>query len=186
MEFEHEFDVSAPVGRVYAYLLNMDSVAACMPGAELSEHVDADTFRGKVRIKVGAITVGYDGTATITERDPGRRTATLAFDARERGGGGSARATARMSVEPTEAGSRVKLTTDVAVAGRVATFGRGILEDVSRRLVEQMADCIRSNLESGDAPVEAAPGAPISVLRLLAAVLRDRGRRLFGRPPVAR
>ena len=195
MEFEHEFDVAAPPDRVYAYLLDVNSVALCMPGAELSDQVDGDTYRGRVRIKVGAITVGYEGTATITARDPDRRTATLSFDAKERTGGGSARATAAMTVEPTESGSRVRLTTEVAVAGRVATFGRSILEDVSRRLVTQMADCIRHNLEredaeAGDAESATAgagsPRAPrgeaISLFRILGAVLRDRVRRLFRRP----
>ena len=195
MEFEHEFDVSAPPDRVYAYLLDVNSVALCMPGAELSDQVDGDTYRGRVRIKVGAITVGYEGTATITARDPDRRTATLLFDAKERTGGGSARAAAAMTVEPTQSGSRVRLTTEVAVAGRVATFGRSILEDVSRRLVTQMADCIRHNLEredaeAGDAESATAgagsPRAPrgeaISLFRILGAVLRDRVRRLFRRP----
>lgn len=160
MQIQNQFDVAAPPDRVYAFLLDVNRVVTCMPGAELSEVVDPTTFKGRVRIKVGPITVSYNGTARITERDDAARAATLAADGRETTGPGSARATARMTVEPGENGtSKVLLDTDFTVAGRIANFGRGVMEDVSKRLVSQMADCIKSNLES-EAPEEtAAPPA---------------------------
>ncbi|MBO0704832.1 MAG: SRPBCC family protein, partial [Candidatus Dormibacteraeota bacterium] len=135
MQIENSFEIAAAPDEVYRFLLDVNRVAACMPGAELSEVVDPDTFKGKVRIKVGPITVAYNGTARITERDEAARRAVLSADGRETTGPGSARASATMTVEEADAGSRVLLATDFTVAGRVANFGRGVMEDVSRRLV---------------------------------------------------
>src|SRR6266511_4065123 len=99
MKMENQFEVAASPDRVYAFLLDVNRVVTCMPGAELAEVVDPDTFKGKVRIKVGPITVAYNGTARIGERDEANRSATLTAEGRETTGPGSARATARMSVE---------------------------------------------------------------------------------------
>lgn len=148
MEIENAFTVNAPPDRVYDFLLEVNNVVACVPGAELSEVVDADTFKGKVRIKVGPVTVSYNGTARITQRDPAARTATLQAEGRETTGSGSAQATTTMSVREEGEASVVTFTTDFTVVGRIAQFGRGIMEDVSRLLVGQMGECIRTKLES--------------------------------------
>src|SRR5215471_2777933 len=125
MQIENEFEVLASPERVYAFLLDVNRVVTCMPGAELSEVVDPTTFKGRVKIKVGPITVSYNGTARIADRDDASRTATLQAEGRETTGSGSARATARMSVEnAADAGSRVGLATEIHVAGRIANFGR--------------------------------------------------------------
>jgi uncharacterized protein len=159
VEIENQFEVTASPDRVYSFLLDVNRVVTCMPGAELSEVVDPNTFKGKVRIKVGPITVSYNGTARISERDDAARAATLQAEGRETTGPGSARATAHMSVVDAGGGaSTVKLVTDFTVAGRIANFGRGVMEDVSKRLVSQMADCIKANLEAeAEAEAEAAP-----------------------------
>jgi len=158
MQIENEFQVAASPDRVYAFLLDVNRVVTCLPGAELSEVVDPTTFKGKVKIKVGPITVAYNGTARIADRDDANRVATLQAEGRETSGPGSARATARMSVAGDGDGpSTVKLATDFTVAGRIANFGRGVMEDVSKRLVAQMADCIKSNLEAEAAPAPSAP-----------------------------
>ena len=159
MRIENVFEVAAPPDTVYAFLLDVNRVATCLPGAELSEVVDPTTFRGKVKIKVGPITVAYNGTARIAERDEAGRVATLEAEGRETTGPGSARATARMSVLDAGGTSQVRLETDFTVAGRIANFGRGVMEDVSKRLVAQMADCIKANLEVIE-PAPAATGAP--------------------------
>lgn len=152
MEIENSFTVAAPADRVYSHLLDVNNVVRCVPGAELSEVVDADTFKGKVKIKVGPVTVSYNGTARITNRDAASRTATLTAEGRETTGSGSANATTTMSVaEDGPSSSVVTLATDFTVVGRIAQFGRGIMEDVSRHLVGQMAGCIRATLEAGDA-----------------------------------
>jgi len=209
VQIENAFDVAAPPDRVYAFLLDVNQVVHCMPGAELGEVVDPETFRGRVRIKVGPITVAYNGTARISEKDEGARTAVLSAEGRETTGPGSARATATMSVVESVGGSTVKLTTDYTVAGRVANFGRGVMEDVSRRLVGEMADCIKSHLEAPEAapagaepatgppagpmagPAEPAPARapatappraakPVNALSLFFSVLWERIKRAFG------
>jgi hypothetical protein len=148
MQIENSFAVRAAPDRVYEFLLDVNNVVSCVPGAELSEVVDPNTFKGKVRIKVGPVTVSYNGTARITSRDAEARRATLEAEGRETTGSGSAQATTVMAVAPDGESSTVTLTTDFTVVGRVAQFGRGIMEDVSRHLVGQAAECIQSKLEA--------------------------------------
>ncbi len=198
--------MAAPPERVFAYLLDVNKVAGCVPGAELSEVVDPSTFKGKVKIKVGPVTVAYNGTARIVNRDDSTHSASIEAEGRETTGPGSARATAHMSVVPDGVGSTVKIVTDYNVAGRVAQFGRGVMEDVSRRLVGEMAACIAANIEaeephspstagatSRDGPGAAIPSTsasaparapatakPVNAFGLLFSVLWARLRGLFG------
>ena len=158
MQIENSFTVKASPDRVYEFLLDVNNVVGCVPGAELSEVVDPDTFNGKVRIKVGPVTVSYNGTAHITSRDAATRTATLKAEGRETTGSGSAQATTSMAVAEDGDVSKVTLTTDFTVVGRVAQFGRGIMEDVSRHLVGQAAECIQAKLEApAPSAAEATP-----------------------------
>jgi len=192
MQLENSFQVSAPPDQVFAYLLDINKVVGCVPGAELTEVVDESTFKGKVKVKVGPITVAYSGTARIAERDDAGRSATLEAEGRETTGPGSARAKAIMKVEAEGTGSLVKVTTDYSIAGRVAQFGRGVMEDVSRRIVNDMAACIKANVEGqeptpaaveGGAPVEApAPmtAKPVNAISLFFQVLWSGIRKLFG------
>jgi uncharacterized protein len=198
MQLENSFQVGAPPDQVFAYLLDINKVVGCVPGAELSEVVDPTTFKGKVKVKVGPITVAYSGTARISERDQASRSATLSAEGRETTGPGSARATAQMRVESAGEGSLVTITTDYHVAGRVAQFGRGVMEDVSKRLIQDMATCIQNNLRdsvvepkdersAAEARVAAKPepasaAAPqINAFALLVHLVRVRLQRLFGR-----
>ena len=166
MQLENSFQVGASPDRVFGYLLDINKVVGCVPGAELTEVVDPSTFKGKVKVKVGPIAVGYSGTARISERDDAARRATLSAEGRETTGQGTAKATATMTVEASDAGSTVRIVTDYHVAGRVAQFGRGVMEDVSKRMVNEMAACIKANLEAAPA---AAPSAPAGSPEALAA-----------------
>ena len=199
MQLENSFQVGAPPDQVFAYLLDIDKVVGCVPGAELTEKVDPTTFKGKVKVKVGPITVAYNGTARISERDDAKRVATLSADGRETTGPGSARATATMQVEPSGEGSVIRIATDYHVAGRVAQFGRGVMEDVSKRLIQEMASCIQANLSagstmdqapSGPAAASSAPASPqatmhtaqpVNALSLFWHLVKVRFARLFGR-----
>ena len=197
MQLENSFQVSAPPDRVFAYLLDVTKVVSCVPGAELTEVVDASTFKGKVKVKVGPITVAYNGTARIAERDEASRTATLTAEGRETTGPGSARASATMTVHTAGEGSRVEIVTDYHVAGRVAQFGRGVMEDVSRRLINDMAHCIQANVEADEsrdddvaaaverseetAPRQVATVKPVSAFGLFWHLVKLRLARLFGR-----
>jgi uncharacterized protein len=158
VQIENSFAVKAPPDRVYEFLLDVNSVVSCVPGAELSELVDPNTFTGKVRIKVGPVTVSYNGTARITARDAATRTATLEAEGKETTGSGSAQASTVISVGVDGDGSTVTLATDFTVVGRVAQFGRGIMEDVSRHLIAQAAECIQSKLEGPPAGASLPPG----------------------------
>jgi carbon monoxide dehydrogenase subunit G len=200
MQLENSFTVGAPPDKVFAYLIDVNKVVGCVPGAELSEVVDPTTFKGKVKIKVGPITVAYSGTAKIVDRNDAQHTATLEAEGRETTGPGSARAKALMSVDADGAGSTVKIATDYNVAGRVAQFGRGVMEDVSRRIVNDMAACIKANVEaaepagggsSGGSSVGGGSGAsadpapvvtakPINAVSLFFKVLWSGIRRAFG------
>jgi hypothetical protein len=195
MQLENSFQVSAPPDEVFAYLLDINKVVGCVPGAELSEVVDESTFKGKVKVKVGPITVAYNGTARIADRNDAERSATLSAEGRETTGPGSARATAQMRVQTAGEGSVVTITTDYHVAGRVAQFGRGVMEDVSKRLIQEMANCIQANLEADEpaaddvtaavtrSSVPAAPqtAKPVSALALFWHLVKVRVARLFGR-----
>jgi uncharacterized protein len=159
MQLQNSFTVGAPPDRVFAYLLDVNKVAGCVPGAELAEVVDPTTFKGKVKIKVGPITVAYSGTAKIVDRDDEKRSATIEAEGRETTGPGSARAKAYMSVEADGAVSVVKIVTDYTVAGRVAQFGRGVMEDVSRRIVNEVAACIKANVEAAEPGPDSGEGS---------------------------
>src|SRR5256885_2551644 len=209
MQLENSFQVSAAPDQVFAYLLDINKVVGCVPGAELTEVVDESTFKGKVKVKVGPITVAYSGTARISDRNDAERVATLSAEGRETTGPGSARASAEMRVQTAGEGSLVTITTEYHIAGRVAQFGRGVMEDVSRRLIGEMARCIQANVEadepaeddvaaavarsaptetsrhpeaSGPKPAQAvATAKPVSAFSLLWHLIAGRFRRPFGR-----
>lgn len=146
MQIVNEFDVPAAADAVFAFLLDPTRIASCVPGAQLGEVSSPDTFNGSAKIKVGAISITYRGTASITDRDEAARTATLEAKGREAGGPGTATATIQMSVTGGPEGAHVRLETDYRVTGRVANFGRGVMEDVARKLVGQTAGGIKEQL----------------------------------------
>ncbi|HEV2140777.1 MAG TPA: SRPBCC family protein [Candidatus Dormibacteraeota bacterium] len=199
MQLENSFQVNAPPEKVFDYLLDVTKVVGCVPGAELTEVVDASTFKGRVKIKVGPITVAYNGTARISDRNDAERFAVLSAEGRETTGSGSARASATMKVQPAGEGSLVEIVTEYHVAGRVAQFGRGVMEDVSKKMIKDMAGCIQSNLDVAQDPApsddvaaaveRSAPApqpqtaAPVSAFALLWHLISLRVQRLFGRTP---
>ena len=179
VQIENSFAVDAPADRVYAFLLDVNSVMGCVPGAELSEIVDADTFHGRVRIRVGAITVAYQGTGHVVSRDEAARTAVLEADGREVGGSGSARAVITVRVGENGDGAEVTMLTDLSVVGRAAQAGNGLIEEVSRRLLTQMATCIGARLSDRAVPLptpilSAEPAEPPGALDRALALAKDR------------
>ncbi len=160
MQLENSFVIQAPPDRVFAYLLDPHNVVGCVPGAELTEEVDAVTFKGKVKIKVGPITVAYSGTARMVDRNDAARTAVLEGEGRETTGPGSGRGKATMSVVADPEGSRVTVLTEFTLTGRVAQFGRGVIEDVSKRMVRTVAECIQGNLQQTGPSEPAAQPEP--------------------------
>ena len=176
--------IDADPDTVYAFMLDVNRVVQCLPGAQLSKVVDPNTFEGQIKIKVGPITVAYNGLARITDRDDANRSAKLSGEGRETTGSGSARATVLMSVKQVDSSSEVTLVTDLNVAGRVAQFGRGIMEDVSRRLVADMAGRMKAQLEAGPEGADHSPqdegAGSVNAVSLLGGVVKDRIMRRFG------
>ncbi|HLO34555.1 MAG TPA: SRPBCC family protein [Candidatus Deferrimicrobium sp.] len=148
MILEHSFTVAAPPDTTYAFLLDVNRIAGCIPGMSSVEAESDTTFVGTLRVKVGPVGATYRGRATITDRNDADRVATISADGTEGIGAGGVHATARMSVRPEAAGSVVDIRTDVAIAGRLAQFGRGIVDSVAKRMLSEMATCIRGQLEA--------------------------------------
>src|SRR3569833_1284305 len=149
MLIENSFDVDAEPDRVFKFLQNPHNVATCFPGAELTEDLGDDQYKGKVKIKLGPVTAAFSGTAKIIEKDEAARTAVLLAEGKDARGSGTAKATATMRVEPKEGGgASVLLTTDLTISGKLAQFGRGIMADVSGRMVNDLAVRVRERIEA--------------------------------------
>ena len=162
MELNNDFEVSAPIEKAWAVLTDVERIAPCLPGAQLQE-VEGDEYRGIVKVKVGPITAQYKGTATITGRDPATRRLTPTGKGRDIRGQGTASAALVAEVLPEGTGSRVNVGTDVQVTGKVAQLGRGIMQDVSARLIDQFVANL-SKAEAGSAASAAAiPTAAASI-----------------------
>jgi carbon monoxide dehydrogenase subunit G len=156
VQLEHSFSVQADPDVTFAYLLDVNRVAACIPGISSVEEQSDNTFLGTLRVKVGPIAITYRGTATIVSRDDEHRRATLEAEGIEGVGAGRVKANAVMQVEPGSEGSTITITTDLAIAGRLAGFGRGIIDGVARRIVGEMARCISTQLETSTASSQPA------------------------------
>jgi len=153
MELVHDFSVPVPVERAWEVLTDVQRIAPCMPGAQLTE-VDGDIYHGQVKIKVGPITAQYKGTASFTEKDEAAHRVVLKANGRDSRGQGNASATVTAVMTPGEGGTVVSITTDLSISGRVAQFGRGVMGDVSAKLLEQFvrnleADVLTSPGDSG-------------------------------------
>jgi carbon monoxide dehydrogenase subunit G len=156
MKLEHAFDVAAPVETVWELLLDLERVAPCLPGGEVTEKIDDRNYKANVKVKLGPMQMSYRGDITIAEVDASGRRAVMEAKANESRGQGTARATITTTLAAQEEGrTRGEVVTDLQLTGRVAQMGRGIVEDVSNRLMGQFADCL-----SQRAAAEAAPAAP--------------------------
>jgi carbon monoxide dehydrogenase subunit G len=161
MLIENSFEVAADADKVFDFLQDAHNVAACFPGAELTEDLGEDSYRGKVKIKVGPVTAAYQGIAKVVERDATTRIAVLVAEGKDTKGAGSAKAKATMRVTPSGAGANVVLETDLTISGKLAQFGRGIMADVSGRMVGELAGRVRELIEQEEAvPVAAEAGEP--------------------------
>ncbi|MFI0357664.1 SRPBCC family protein [Actinomadura sp. 9N407] len=160
MELDHEFTVPVPVDQAWSVLLDVERVASCMPGATL-DSVDGDEYAGRMKVKVGAMTITYRGTARITSADESARTVTLEASAKEARGSGTASATVVSQLHDEGDSTRVTVHTKLNVTGRPAQFGRNILSEVGGKLVSRFATSLAEELESpestGPAPADPAP-----------------------------
>jgi uncharacterized protein len=196
VKIQNEFEVHAPIDRVWAYLLDVQKIAPCAPGADLTEVVDDRTWKGRVHVKVGPVAMSFAGTVVIQDRDDGAHTVTLKADGREQRGRGAASALVQSRMEAVDGGTKVFIDTELTISGAAAQYGRGMVGDISERLTREFADCLQARIAAEEPAHEAEPlsprqvpegAAPVKGLRLgLWALWRAVARffkRLFGRRP---
>jgi carbon monoxide dehydrogenase subunit G len=149
MELNNDFRVSVGPPEAWKVLSDVERIAPLLPGAQLQE-VEGDDYRGIVKVKVGPITAQYKGTATFVEQDETAGKMVLKATGRDTKGQGNANAMITVTMSPDGDGTKVNVATDLTITGKVAQFGRGVLADVSGKLVTQFVDALEKDLESGD------------------------------------
>ena len=158
MKLENRFTVPVPVDEAWSVLLDVERIAPCMPGATLTS-VDGDEFEGKVKVKVGPINLTYGGKARFVSKDDATHVAVIDGSGKETRGTGTAKALITCRLIDKGDTTDVEVDTDLNVTGKPAQFGRGVLADVSGKLVDQFAACLSDEIRSGT-PTEASVDAP--------------------------
>ena len=157
MKIENEFTVPAPIDEAWALLTDVPAIAPCLPGAKLTGS-EGDVHEGQITVKVGPVTTQYVGTAELTMKDDAAHRAEISAKGREKRGAGNAQADISAVLVSEGTGTKVVIDTDLRVSGKVAQFGRGIMVDISEKLLGQFAECLEGKLtEAPAAPAAAAP-----------------------------
>jgi uncharacterized protein len=202
MKLEQEFDVKAPVDTVWATLIDVERVAPCLPGAEITGSEDG-VYQGNFQVKIGPTTASYRGQLEMQTLDAEAHVATMKARGQDKRGQGSANATIVSSLSAIPEGTHVEVVTDFTITGTLARFGRGgMMQDIANRLLRDFAACLEQRLgagepeaataETGSAPSTAAPAAPaapappaqappVKGISLLFSVFWERIKRLFKR-----
>jgi carbon monoxide dehydrogenase subunit G len=211
IEIRETFQVSAPIDQVWNFMKSPENLAGCMPGASLARIIDDRSFVGTVKLKVGAITASYDGTMTFIKLDDSARELTLLAEAKEKGGGTvSGTISANLLALP-DGSTEVRCESSTDLTGRIVQVGRGMIEGVSKQVIQKFVTNVKSSLESvpaaapagedasagvatpapGAAPSEPVARPPIAkeesinvlavVWNVIRAAIRGFFRRLFGR-----
>lgn len=210
MLIENEFTVTAPTEDLWTYLLDVERIAPCMPGAELTETVDERTWKGNLKAKFGPVTMAFAGTVAMESRDDAEHRVVLKARGMEQKGKGAAEATVTSWLEPgpADGDTTVKMQAQIVLTGAAAQLSRGLLPEISKKLTQQFADCLQAGMAAGQAPAasaaagEAVPGEvaapaptpavpaaakPVGGIRLglsaIWTVIVNFVRRLFGRGP---
>lgn len=158
MELHHEFTVPVPATDAWRILTDLERLAPCLPGAQLTE-VEGEVYRGQVKVKVGPIVAQFKGQASFVSRDDAEYTASLKAEGRDTGGKGNASATITAKLVSTGASSATcTVDTDLNITGKVAQFGRGALADVSDKLLLQFVDNLNALIAAGAQPSPRAGG----------------------------
>ena len=174
MDLTNDFRVALPVERAWAVLTDVERIAPCLPGAQLQE-IEGDEYRGIVKVKVGPITAQYKGKATFLSQDAEHHVAVLRAEGRETRGQGNANATITATLTPDAGGTAVSVATDLTVTGRVAQFGRGVLADVSAKLLDQFVDNLEKTVLVDEPLVDPVEAVEVELEDPIEAVLPDPG-----------
>jgi carbon monoxide dehydrogenase subunit G len=191
MLIENSFEVAAPIDRVWTYMLDVEKVVPCMPGAELTETIDESHWKGKVTVKLGPVSLSFAGKVEMQERDEVGHKVVLKGSGMEQRGKGAASATVTTSLEETPDGTRVAIVQDLIVQGQAAQFSRGMMQDVSSKLTKQFADCLQANMAAeeeaaaGEQPAARVTAGEVKGISLglgaIGAAIARFFKRLFGR-----
>lgn len=158
MKLQQSFEVRAPVERVWETLIDIERVAPCLPGAEITEAGDDGAYRGDFTVKLGPTTASYRGELHMEETDASAHRAVMRASGRDKRGQGSAKATIVSELEAAGEVTRVEVETDFTITGRLARFGRGgMIQDISNRLLKDFAECLQQRIEAEPAAGESAP-----------------------------
>ena len=190
MIIENDFEVPAPIETVWAYLLDVEKVVPCMPGAELTETVDDSNWKGKVTVKVGPVSLSFAGKVAMEERDESAHKVVLKGQGMEQRGKGAASAIITSTLEAADGVTRVNVVQDIKIQGQAAQFSRGMMQDVSSKLTRQFAECLAANMAAeertapGEAPLPQVAAKPVAGIRLglsaLGAAIARFFKRIFG------
>jgi carbon monoxide dehydrogenase subunit G len=206
MQFDNSFEVPLPPAQAWPVLMNIQGIAPCMPGAQLTEVVDDKTYKGNIAVRLGPVALTFAGVVKFEDIDNANHTARVRAQGSDAKGRGSAQAAATFRLEPSAGGSKVLVHTDLTLSGAVAQYGRGVgmIQATASALMTQFANNLKAQLAQSplasaaaamSTPTSAAiptaastmppPAAkPISGFSLMASVLWNSLLRLFrGRPP---
>jgi carbon monoxide dehydrogenase subunit G len=163
MDLTNEFTVGLPIDRAWALLTDIERIAPCMPGAQLTG-VEGDTYSGLVKIKLGPVTAQYSGTAVFERKDDAAHIGVLRAAGRDSHGQGNASALITATLVAEGDHTKVSVHTDLTITGKVAQFGRGVILDVSAKLLTQFVQCLESSLgsEATEAPAAEPAAAPVA------------------------
>jgi uncharacterized protein len=168
VRLENGFEVSAPAESAWLLLNDIPRVVSCMPGAELTETIDEDNWRGVVQVKLGPMALQFGTDVTRSAVDEAAHRVVLATKARELRGRGSAQATIESSLHEADGKTKVEIVTELTLQGGVAQYGRGIVPQVAAQLTKQFADNVAALLEGEVPAVEPVRGVRVGVRALWA------------------
>jgi carbon monoxide dehydrogenase subunit G len=159
MEFDNSFEVPLPPTEAWKVLLDIARIAPCMPGAQLTEVVDDDTYRGRIGVRLGPVALTFAGVVKLEDINERERTARVSAQGTDAKGRGGAHAVSLFRLEPTDGGCKVLVHTDLVLSGSVAQYGRGvgIIQATSAQLMNQFANNLKDSLAQ-----RGAPGASVS------------------------
>lgn len=195
MLINNGFEVPLPPDQAWKLLMDIPRIAPCMPGAELTDVIDQNTYNGKVGVRLGPVALTFAGTVKFTEKDDTAHKARVNAQGKDAKGRGGAHANVDFQIEPAPGGSRVLVKTDLTLSGAVAQYGRasGMIQDVAQQLIGQFANALKAQLAASQpgpavAVESAAPAKPavqpnpraISGFSLLAMLIGAFFRRLSG------
>lgn len=195
MEFDNSFEVPLPPAQAWPLLMDVRGIAPCMPGAQLTDVIDDKSYKGNISVRLGPVALTFAGVVTFEEIDNVNHKARVRAQGTDAKGRGSAQAKATFSLEPSAAGSKVLVHTDLTLSGAVAQYGRGVgmIQATASAIMNQFANALKAKIAQRPPDAAAAPGAtasasapspqaakPISGFTLMAQVAWNAIKRLFG------